>query len=112
MLWFYDVASKTVESDNCLKVESVNWQDLRAEQIVQDVSKATHFVEDDLGFGHLRLTPPGATRIFKTREGGVGVIQIVGLTDNPKGVKIRYKMVQKEAAAKIDAQVGGLKGAT
>jgi len=110
MLWFYDVASKMVKSDNCLKVESVNWQDLRAEQIVQDLSKATHFVENDLGLGHLRLTPPGATRIFKTREGGVGVIQIVGLTDNPKGVKIRYKMVQKKSAGKTNVQVGALKG--
>ncbi len=97
MLWFYDVASKKVELDN--------WQDLHAEQIVQDLSKATHLVEDDLGFGHLRLKPPGATRIFKTREGGVGVIQIVGLTDNPKGVKIRYKMVQKGPAEQTNMPI-------
>ncbi len=31
---------------------------------------------------------------FKTREGGMGILQIVGFTENPKGVKIRYKMVQ------------------
>jgi hypothetical protein len=35
-----------------------------------------------------------ATFLFKTREGGVGVLQITGFTDNPPGVKIRYKLVQ------------------
>ena len=34
------------------------------------------------------------TYIFKTREGGMGILQIVGFTEDPKGVKIRYKMVQ------------------
>jgi len=31
---------------------------------------------------------------FKTREGGMGVLQFMGFTEKPKGVKIRYKMVQ------------------
>jgi len=35
-----------------------------------------------------------ATYAFKTREGGMGVLQIVGFTEDPPGVKIRYKMVQ------------------
>jgi hypothetical protein len=35
-----------------------------------------------------------ATYLFKTREGGMGVLQIVGFTNNPSGVKIRYKLVQ------------------
>ena len=35
-----------------------------------------------------------ATYFFKTREGGMGVLQIVGFTDKPKAVKIRYKLVQ------------------
>jgi len=38
-----------------------------------------------------------ATFFFKTREGGVGILQITGFTDKPKGVKIRYKMVVKKA---------------
>jgi hypothetical protein len=32
--------------------------------------------------------------LFKTREGGVGVLRISGVTENPRGVKIRYKLVQ------------------
>ncbi len=35
-----------------------------------------------------------ATYAFKTREGGMGILQIVGFTEDPPGVKIRYKMVQ------------------
>jgi len=31
---------------------------------------------------------------FRTREGGMGLLQITGFTDNPRGVKIRYKLVQ------------------
>ncbi len=32
---------------------------------------------------------------FRTREGGMGILQIVGFTEDPAGVKIRYKMVQQ-----------------
>ncbi|MGA2240571.1 MAG: DUF4019 domain-containing protein [Verrucomicrobiota bacterium] len=38
------------------------------------------------------------TFAFKTRQGGRGLLQITGFTDNPHGVKIRYKLVQKENA--------------
>jgi len=34
------------------------------------------------------------TYAFKTREGGKGIMQITGFADNPRGVKIRYKLVQ------------------
>lgn len=39
------------------------------------------------------------TYAFKTREGGVGVLQITGYTDHPLGVKLRYKLVQAAAAS-------------
>jgi hypothetical protein len=35
-----------------------------------------------------------ATFVFRTREGGMGILQITGLTENPRGVKIRYKLVR------------------
>ena len=31
---------------------------------------------------------------FRTREGGMGLLQIAGFTDKPRGVKIRYKLIQ------------------
>ena len=40
-----------------------------------------------------------ATYAFKTREGGKGVLQLTGLSDHPRGVKIRYKLVQSSKPA-------------
>jgi len=40
-----------------------------------------------------------ATYLFKTREGGMGVLQIVGFSDKPRGVSIRYKLVRKPVPA-------------
>jgi hypothetical protein len=34
------------------------------------------------------------TYYFRTRDGVFGVLQITGFTENPRGVKIRYKLVQ------------------
>jgi tRNA A-37 threonylcarbamoyl transferase component Bud32 len=36
---------------------------------------------------------------FRTREGGVGILQLTGKSVNPPGVKIRYKLVQSGAGA-------------
>ena len=33
--------------------------------------------------------------LFKTREGSTGILQITGFAKNPRGVKIRYKLVQQ-----------------
>lgn len=41
-----------------------------------------------------RLGGLPATYLFKTRERGMGVLQIVDFTNNPSAVKIRYKLVQ------------------
>ena len=40
--------------------------------------------------------PPGqsGTFFFQTREGGKGILQITDFTDNPPGVKLRYKLAQ------------------
>jgi hypothetical protein len=35
------------------------------------------------------------TFIIKTREGAVGLLQITGFQENPKGVRIRYKLLKE-----------------
>ncbi len=40
-----------------------------------------------------------ATYLFKTREGGIGVLQIVGFVEKPSAVKIRYKLVRRPVPA-------------
>jgi serine/threonine protein kinase len=52
---------------------------------------------------------PGQTDtfIFQTREGGKGILQILGFAENPPGVKIRYKLVQAtKSSIAIDPATG------
>jgi hypothetical protein len=42
-----------------------------------------------------------ATWFFKTRKGSIGLLQITGFTENPRGVKIRYKLVQSGGGPQI-----------
>ena len=37
---------------------------------------------------------------FQTREGSVGILQITGITGNPRGVKLRYKLMQTTQSTK------------
>jgi hypothetical protein len=39
------------------------------------------------------------TFLFQTRQGGKGILQIVGFDEKPKAVKIRYKLVLKPVPA-------------
>jgi hypothetical protein len=45
---------------------------------------------------------PGFTCLFETREGLRGILQILGLADNPPGVKVRYKLIQSSATTSTD----------
>ena len=38
------------------------------------------------------------TYLFRTREGGTGILQLLGPTEDSKGVKIRYKLLQETKA--------------
>ncbi|MGA2615986.1 MAG: protein kinase [Thermoguttaceae bacterium] len=42
-----------------------------------------------------------ATYLFQTRAGRMGILQVTGFTDNPRGVKIRYKLVQPPAKSRM-----------
>ena len=49
-------------------------------------------------------TQPPMTFAFKTSSGGVGLLQITGFADNPRGVKLRYKLTPVEAATQSPAE--------
>ena len=55
----------------------------------------------------LHATNTPATWLFKTREGGMGLVQITGFAENPRAVKIRYKLVQKAAPTQPVATPAG-----
>jgi hypothetical protein len=47
----------------------------------------------------LGKSPLPATYLFKTREDGIGVLQIVGFAEKPHAVRIRYKLLRKPVPA-------------
>jgi len=47
------------------------------------------------------------TFLFKTHEGSMGILQIIGFTQKPKGMRILYKILRKEPSEKSTVQVEG-----
>jgi serine/threonine protein kinase len=47
------------------------------------------------GLGNISFRNELPTCLFKTREGNVGVLQITGVIQNPRGVKLRYKLLRE-----------------
>ncbi len=53
-----------------------------------------------------------ATVAFKTAKGGVGLLQILAITDNPRGLSIRYKMLRRPKPAEPATTAAGSEGAS
>ena len=76
-------------------VANEEFDDTSAIDILQ---RRSHEPPEDRVTLHATNTP--ATWFFRTREGGVGVLQITGFTTNaPHAAKIRYKLVRSSASA-------------
>jgi len=109
-----DVAVTIHEGDMCLvgNVESVlrrsfdtDWDKTTAAEVLSN----RELLKDKFGFDNIqrfrRQLP--ATFMFKTRQGGMGLFQIVGFTDDPYGVKVRFKMARRASNRQADVQVEG-----
>jgi hypothetical protein len=73
------------------------WENLTAPQVVA-LLDASIIQTSAL----LPLSPwngPGTTYVIQTREGGKGILQVLGSTED--GVRIRYRMVEGAALKKI-----------
>ena len=81
-------------------VGSESWQGITAGDLGEAVSGRR--TERRALMGAKRVLP--ATYLFRTREGGMGILQIVGFTEDAPGVKIRYKMLQ---GAPLESGKGG-----
>jgi serine/threonine protein kinase len=75
------------------------WDIVTAADVVQNWELLEQEPQQKKAFGAI----PGKTDMFffRTREGGKGILQILGFADNPHGVKIRYKLVQSGSTAKV-----------
>jgi hypothetical protein len=68
----------------------VDWENLSPDKVAARLEKA----DGDLEVPALQTWGKlPSTWVFRTREGGMGLMQITGFTENPHGVKIRYKLV-------------------
>jgi serine/threonine protein kinase len=68
------------------------WDIITAADVGQDWTLMQQEPRQEQIFG----APPGqsGTFLFQTREGGKGILQITGFSENPPGVKLRYKLAQ------------------
>jgi predicted Ser/Thr protein kinase len=76
-----------------ISVENGLWDTCSTVQALEQLSRVK--AHDTFLFSAHGLSP--STWLFRTREGGAGILQITGFTENPGGVKIRYKLVQNPA---------------
>ena len=73
------------------RVGNEQWEQMAAGEITAELSHV--FPLTNGNYLAARSDEP-TTWLFKTREGGTGILQITGFTENPRGVKLRYKLVQ------------------
>ena len=71
------------------KVETARWDTIKPARVVKEL--IGNNVAGQAEVPNRRSVP--ATFLFKTRDGSRGVLQISGFSDNPPGMKIRYKLV-------------------
>jgi len=78
-----------------------DWESIASAQLVNALAS---FSADEsrtgLNYGSSRPFVYG----FKTREGGIGLLQLTGITDNPHGLKIRYKLVQTGTVLRSESE--------
>jgi hypothetical protein len=82
---------------------STTFDTVSASEVVQTLQSSPFFAGDkpNLPAAYINSMNPNdeATKkasyiVFRTHDGDVGVMKILGMSQNPRGVKIRYKLVQ------------------
>jgi predicted Ser/Thr protein kinase len=86
-----------------VKVPNDAWSGLSAAALNEMVELREYVSTNSDGrlfpdYGEIKLGQPPVTFAFRTANGARGLLQVIGFTDNPRGVKLRYKLVQNEAA--------------
>jgi hypothetical protein len=74
------------------------WDSATLKSVTQWLHDSGQDVGAKFGDSSRMNNPTNFTYGFKTRDGGVGLLQITTLTENPSGVKLRYKRFEPSAA--------------
>jgi hypothetical protein len=80
-----------------------DWDDLRESELVERIYQS-HFRPGQLkGLAEGRLP---ATYGFRTREGSLGILQLVAFADGRPGATVRYKLRESSAAKTTKLEIG------
>jgi serine/threonine protein kinase len=72
------------------QVADQRWLSLTPQEILEELNNAS----DGASYAPKAFLKVGYTYSFVTREFGLGLLQVTGLTDKPRGITVRYKMMQ------------------
>jgi len=79
-----------------VQISSRKWDE--GEMLPQQVKNLLGAASSTSGVMSFSKTPDPATFVFETRKGTAGIIQLLDVVDQPRGVKLRYKLVQDVTA--------------
>jgi hypothetical protein len=87
--WFSTKGLKCVDTETA-PLENSAWERLAPEQLAAALADAKAET-----WGSLDCAGKfPKTYAFQTRDGAVGILQLLGTTENPQSVRVRYKLVQ------------------
>jgi hypothetical protein len=70
------------------------WESITIAKVIERINAGQRVPNRGLPVKSIAGAFSSSTYAIKTREGGIGLLQIVGFDDEPRGINIRYKMVQ------------------
>ncbi len=89
-----------------LPVNSNRWEQATAAEILADKMLAQ--MEPNKITAVSPAIDKTDTWLFRTRKNGHGILQILGASDDPRGVKIRYKLVVSARNARPEPDTAGI----
>ncbi|KPK84401.1 MAG: hypothetical protein AMJ81_05740 [Phycisphaerae bacterium SM23_33] len=79
---------------------AARWEAIRPRDVASELPAGQPRVETiTRGRATSYLIQRGTMLAFKTRDGGTGVLEVLAFTQDPKGVRIRYKMLHRPGSA-------------
>jgi tRNA A-37 threonylcarbamoyl transferase component Bud32 len=94
--WCVDLTQLAPAEMRLKRLANERWDKTTPEQLVQEVHSISAY---DPPLSSMSVPTNGPTSYgFQTREGAVGLLQVLGYAEGTRGVKVRYKLVRGAAA--------------
>ena len=97
---------QTIATKAAIHLRDLPWPEVKAE-LVSSLYSKTSAQRREAGVSKIifssDLLPSPVAMLFVTREGSMGVLEVLGPSSNPRGVKLRYKLVQNDSELRKQA---------